>query len=98
MISSPELVEGLGDYMTSPDLIERVKERLSSPNLMESIRETLISSPFAECLDKNGDLTRYCRACGKKDDVKKCSKCKKVSYCGKECQKKDWKDHKRSCS
>ena len=58
MISSPELVEGLGDYMSSPDLIERVKERLSSPNLMESIRETLISSPFAECLDKNGDRNR----------------------------------------
>jgi len=26
-----------------------------------------------------------------------CSKCKAVSYCSKECQKEDWKEHKRIC-
>lgn len=27
----------------------------------------------------------------------KCSKCKQVRYCGAECQKRDWCEHKRVC-
>lgn len=29
--------------------------------------------------------------------LKKCGKCEEVSYCGKECQTKDWPMHKRGC-
>ena len=29
--------------------------------------------------------------------LKACTRCKKVKYCGKECQKKHWKDHKDAC-
>jgi len=34
-----------------------------------------------------------------RDDLLKCSKCKRVSYCGRECQKADWKtkEHKHEC-
>ena len=27
----------------------------------------------------------------------KCSKCLTIQYCSKECQKKDWKVHKKNC-
>ena len=27
----------------------------------------------------------------------KCSRCDAIQYCGKECQKKDWKVHKHNC-
>ncbi|CAB4437599.1 unnamed protein product [Rhizophagus irregularis] len=27
-----------------------------------------------------------------------CAKCQKTHYCSKECQKKDWKEHKKSCN
>ena len=27
----------------------------------------------------------------------KCSRCDAIQYCGKECQKKDWKIHKHNC-
>jgi hypothetical protein len=29
--------------------------------------------------------------------LSKCTKCKRVAYCDKDCQKKDWKDHKGNC-
>lgn len=43
-----------------------------------------------------------CGACGKKQgqdgvDLKFCSRCKKVVYCSKECQKKNYRVHKRYC-
>ncbi|KAF5384489.1 hypothetical protein D9757_006432 [Collybiopsis confluens] len=36
------------------------------------------------------------RTCGKKV-VSRCSSCKQVGYCGPECQKLDWKEHKQLC-
>ena len=40
-----------------------------------------------------------CGSCGlPKPDMKKCSRCKTVVYCSKECQIKDWKaGHKHAC-
>mmetsp|Transcript_34974 Transcript_34974/g.71362 ORF Transcript_34974/g.71362 Transcript_34974/m.71362 type:complete len:367 (-) Transcript_34974:105-1205(-) len=43
-----------------------------------------------------------CAVCAKKevalDVFKKCQRCRTTYYCGKECQKKDWKAHKKTCS
>eukprot|EP00736_Rhodelphis_marinus_P001321 Rmarinus@m.7781 len=42
---------------------------------------------------------RRCATCGKYgDDLKRCSRCKGVSYCEMECQKKDWPTHKSECA
>ena len=40
-----------------------------------------------------------CHCCGSSDDgtFPRCSICKKVYYCSRECQKKDWNAHKPSC-
>ena len=38
-----------------------------------------------------------CRVCGK-EDSKKCGQCHRVYYCSVQCQKKDWKSHKATCS
>ena len=37
-----------------------------------------------------------CAFC-KLDASNKCTRCKKVYYCSKQCQKNDWKRHKRTC-
>ena len=37
-----------------------------------------------------------CGQCSKPSKTK-CSRCKTTYYCGVECQKKDWKDHKKFC-
>lgn len=43
-----------------------------------------------------------CRKCQKEGSdrapLKRCGGCKKVTYCGPECARHDWKDHKEKCS
>jgi len=43
-----------------------------------------------------------CANCGKKEGeggikLKRCMACKYTNYCGAECQKANWKKHKKSC-
>lgn len=38
-----------------------------------------------------------CAVCEKEEDTKRCTGCKMVSYCGRECQRKNWKAHKKFC-
>lgn len=40
---------------------------------------------------------RGCAACGATGSALQCGRCKAVHYCGRECQKRDWKNHKESC-
>jgi len=39
-----------------------------------------------------------CKTCSTETNLR-CNRCKQVYYCGKECQRKDWKEgyHKRIC-
>lgn len=39
-----------------------------------------------------------CFNCGKENANKKCSKCKSVWFCSKECQVEGWKKHKKDCN
>lgn len=42
-------------------------------------------------------MSNPCKVCGK-EDAKKCGKCHRVFYCSVECQRQDWKSHKKTCS
>lgn len=39
-----------------------------------------------------------CAYCGKENATMRCSLCKETNYCNRECQKKDWPQHKEICS
>lgn len=41
--------------------------------------------------------TPSCSTCGEEKASKKCSKCKKVQYCDRECQRLHWFAHKKEC-
>ncbi|KAF8159212.1 hypothetical protein B0H34DRAFT_702485 [Crassisporium funariophilum] len=45
-----------------------------------------------------GKLTHNpgCDVCGKKN-IRRCVQCLSASYCGKECQTKDWQNHRQTC-
>lgn len=47
------------------------------------------------------DKSDECAVCGKKQymvgRLMKCSRCQSRYYCSRECQKKDWKMHKKTC-
>jgi hypothetical protein len=53
------------------------------------------------CSNLTGKLER-CSGCGKiegkKNEFKKCSRCQVAVYCGRDCQKADWKAHKKVCA
>lgn len=38
-----------------------------------------------------------CNKCGKTEDLSRCSRCKQVRYCSRNCQLNDWACHKLSC-
>lgn len=43
-------------------------------------------------------LMSCCNSCGVLGtEMKKCGQCKNASYCGPECQRTDWKNHKPTC-
>jgi splicing suppressor protein 51 len=48
------------------------------------------------------DATTNCATCKKTGtetpNLKRCAKCKTTYYCSPDCQKADWKSHKKQCS
>lgn len=44
------------------------------------------------------DAIPYCSTCGEEKPAKKCSKCKTVQYCDRECQRLHWFIHKKACN
>eukprot|EP00798_Chlamydomonas_sp_ICE-L_P018484 gene18484-24980_t len=56
------------------------------------------SSPAPRPLFK---IPKVCQVCGRAEDntmrMQTCQSCRAISYCGRECQKKDWPTHKSMC-
>ncbi|KAF9228361.1 hypothetical protein BS17DRAFT_773573 [Gyrodon lividus] len=80
----PKRFKGVGPYVTRAAI---------SP---------LFSVPYLEAsAPEKYDLTAVARAkcqlCGKEGGLSVCSRCKIVKYCSRECQVKDWKEHKKGC-
>lgn len=42
--------------------------------------------------------TKSCNKCGKMINLKLCSRCRSVFYCSVDCQRSDWKLHKKNCN
>jgi len=57
-----------------------------------------IDLDVTKCVRKAFKAEKECARChAKSKKLFDCARCGKVSYCGRECQKKDWKKHKPVC-
>lgn len=93
--------------MQRPDLSVKIISRLKAfSNLPSDITTNIekIEKPLSLALQGNlvgiqklssWRMCQYCNAVEK--DLLKCGKCKMVHYCGVNCQKKDWTEHKKEC-
>jgi len=64
----------------------------SEPDIVELTTALAKQSIHGTDTDAN-----VCKFCGSQGRVKACSGCELVSYCGRQCQLSDWKDHKVLC-
>lgn len=63
----------------------------------------LVGNIPCSCLDEENvnPAMGYCEGCERdfpKQELRKCGNCKLSTYCSKECQKNDWKSHKKLCA
>ncbi|KAF1941401.1 zf-MYND-domain-containing protein [Clathrospora elynae] len=77
------------DGMTVKMLVEMMREKV--PGMAEVIGRG--RGPRAE-----GDCTTCGRSPTGENKVSACGKCKTARYCSQECQRVDWKAHKRTCT
>ena len=82
-----------GVFMFKNFTFEINQEQLPNPIklVLRNISEPEIAASFGL------DSEKRCKVCYSKENLQKCSRCKLVSYCGKEHQKADWKEHKLIC-
>lgn len=40
----------------------------------------------------------HCHTCAARNAARRCTGCRVARYCGEECQRLDWEDHRRVCA
>ena len=86
--------------------IEFLKE---TDELAQKINESDSNNQFTELSDirkhieivmknRNYATCAYCNHIALQCNILKCTKCKVVSYCNKQCQRLNWIDHKKICN
>lgn len=99
-----QIGEAMGDFQNVQTLV-RNQFSLSASQLKE--RRFLDTVPKNELQRTNtgeniGKVKYACMCCQKDGNMngvrlQKCMACMQVSYCSKECQRSDWKNHKKAC-
>ncbi|GAQ86141.1 hypothetical protein KFL_002720150 [Klebsormidium nitens] len=80
------------------DLLRVVTHSLETGSIPFSLN--VPTQEFSE-MYRPPEMKPKCESCEKREQdgekFKVCSKCKRVKYCSVECQKEDWKQHKKKC-
>lgn len=92
------------DTRRADKLERKAAEKLEKKAIKERARAAELEAAAAVAADDNtavaeadGDGPDVCNLCSKKCDAKLCSGCFAVGYCSPECQRSDWKKHKKKC-
>ena len=70
----------------------------SSGKVPQDESGTAISPQRKSQISNEGGNDSKCSYCCSQSDLKKCSRCGEAQYCGQDCQKKHWKEHKLICN
>ena len=65
---------------------------------MEKPQSKIYSQASTVKIDVDINTVHACNVCDSETNLKRCARCKKVAYCSRNCQKKDWKTHREKCS
>ena len=97
------------EIKTARAILEENHARLD-PTFVASASKGLVADwrvSILQPVPKQGEKTtavikEMCALCGKEEEaggapLKACARCKVQKYCSKECQKADWKMHKKTC-
>jgi hypothetical protein len=77
-----------GDGMNVRMLVEMMEKRV--PKMAAVLKQ-------GKGERKEGDCANCGRTPTAEQSFSTCARCKKAKYCSQECQKVDWKTHKKSC-
>ncbi|KAK8812196.1 hypothetical protein WA158_007430 [Blastocystis sp. Blastoise] len=68
---------------------------------LSNMYKSMTTVPYVMDIDGHIRQIHKCQKCGKYEEngqlYKKCSKCRSVYYCSRDCQVNDWKNHKEHC-
>ncbi|XP_068748435.1 uncharacterized protein [Montipora capricornis] len=103
-----EVLKGLSNIQFSSP--EDMPTEQPQSNLLENLFQQEMASLFSQvdpssamfgqhkwCSPLEEAECAFCHSKPAEKELKKCMGCKKVFYCGKECQKKHWSDHRADC-
>lgn len=95
-------VFALKNYSENQGMLERLENVGMIRHTGRRIPQGFVQLEMVEVLVPHDELMKGCGACGKWEEVGKtrflkCGKCKRKYYCSVDCQKDDWKEHKKLC-
>jgi TPR repeat protein len=92
-VSARPLIHAVGKGGMPQDFAEAARLwRLSAAQGHECAREAL-----AELACERAYVSACCMGCGAMRKLKTCAKCKVAKFCGAECQRRTWAEHKSHC-
>jgi hypothetical protein len=95
-------VIALKNYSENEGMLGRLESVGVIRHTGRRISQGFVHLEMVEVLIPKEELIKKCGTCGRWEEVDetrflRCSKCKSKYYCSKECQKKNWKEHKGLC-
>jgi hypothetical protein len=97
----PAKLKGYGKYVLILLIFIGKSARLTLLNLYPTFHENTSqmneTSANYFLLYANKNSCSYCDKISENEALKKCGKCMTAKYCSKECQKRDWEEHKTLC-
>lgn len=73
-------------------------EEAGEAHIPYTLRKELLMTTQKKLTSKEKVEAHTCNSCKKQgEQFQRCGRCKKVYYCGKDCQKNDWPTHKETC-